>query len=121
MTIAFALLLVMWLLYRRNTPRFESYIEERLYSALISKGYNVRTQVPCGPYRIDLVLPSYGIAIECDGRAFHSSPDQKKYDKKRSAYLYKRGYRSVLRFSGSEIVKNPNECIKKIENKVLKF
>jgi very-short-patch-repair endonuclease len=102
--------------YRK--PYFESYIEERLYYALIAKGYIVRTQARCGPFRVDLALPKYRIAIECDGKDFHSSPDQKKRDKKRSAYLYKNGYRSVLRFTGSEIVKDPYGCVKKIEKKI---
>ncbi|HWL26045.1 MAG TPA: DUF559 domain-containing protein [Ureibacillus sp.] len=93
----------------------ESPIELRLYIALVNNGYEVKTQVPCGPYRIDLVLPAYKIAIEADGKQWHSSPKQRAHDhRKKNAYLRKRGYK-VLRFSGSRINKKLNEVITKIE------
>jgi very-short-patch-repair endonuclease len=97
-------------------PKCESPIEFRLYNALARKGYKVRTQVRCGAYRIDIVIGN--IAIECDGKDFHSSPAQKKYDKRRTSYLYRHGYKSVLRFTGSEINKNVYTCISKIEKKI---
>lgn len=98
-------------------PRCESPIEWRLYNALARKGYKVKTQVRCGPYRIDMCIGN--IAIECDGYAFHSSPSQKKYDRNRSAYLYRHRYRSVLRFTGSEINRDVKKCVAVIEKKVL--
>ena len=42
----------------------ESYIERRLYQALFSRGYSVKTQEWCGKYRIDLALVGPRIAIE---------------------------------------------------------
>jgi very-short-patch-repair endonuclease len=104
-------------LKRRIHPKCESYIEWRLYEALAKKGYKVRTQTRCGPYRIDMTIGR--IAIECDGKAFHSSPEQKKYDKRRSSYLYRNGYRSVLRFTGSEINRNVWSCVSQIEKKLV--
>jgi very-short-patch-repair endonuclease len=101
-----------------GVPKCESPIEWRLYNALIRKGYKAYTQVKCGPYYIDMVIGD--IAIECDGKDFHSSPAQKKYDRKRSAYLYRHGYRSVLRFTGSEINTNVNKCADKIVRAVEK-
>jgi very-short-patch-repair endonuclease len=101
-----------------NLPKCESWIEQRLYNALTSKGYLVRKQVRCGPFRIDLVIG--GIAIECDGKHFHSSPDQKLYDKRRSAYLYRHGYKSVLRFTGAEINSDVQKCVGAIEKKLFK-
>jgi very-short-patch-repair endonuclease len=65
----------------------ESPIEYRLFNALTYRGYYVRTQVPCGKYRIDLALPTYKIAIECDGKAYHSSPAQKRHDARKNAYF----------------------------------
>lgn len=96
-------------------PRFDSPIESRLYFALLKRGYKPITQYRCGYYRIDLALPRYDIAIECDGKAFHSSPKQKARDKKRTSYLYRHGWKTVLRFSGSDINKNPDACVDKIE------
>lgn len=80
----------------------ESPIEFRLYDALKVQGEYVRTQVPCGRYSIDITLPAYHIAIECDGKAYHSTPEQKAHDKRKDAYLRKNGWK-VLRFSGSRI------------------
>ncbi|WP_257985575.1 endonuclease domain-containing protein [Bacillus sp. V5-8f] len=67
--------------------KLESPIERRLDDALILRGEYVKSQVPCGKYRIDLTLPAYRIAIECDGKAYHSSPEQKAQDRRKNAYL----------------------------------
>jgi very-short-patch-repair endonuclease len=80
----------------------ESPIERQLYNALVMNGYYVQTQVPCGKYRIDLALPSLKIAIEADGKAYHSTPAQKAHDRRKNAYLRENGWR-VLRFSGRQI------------------
>jgi very-short-patch-repair endonuclease len=95
----------------------ESPIESRLYNALTIRGYFVRTQVPCGKYRIDIALPQYGLAIECDGKAYHSTPEQKAHDRKKNIYLKKNGWR-VLRFSGSQINGNMSKVLSEIENKI---
>jgi very-short-patch-repair endonuclease len=86
----------------RERLKCESPIERRLYDTLRIQGYYVKTQVPCGKYRIDLALPTYKIAIECDGKAYHSTPEQKTHDRRKDAYLRKNGWR-VLRFSGRMI------------------
>lgn len=95
----------------------ESPIERRLYDALQLRGYYVRTQVPCGKYRIDLALPAYKIAIECDGRAYHSSTEQKAHDRRKDAYLRKNGWK-VLRFSGRMIYRDLPKVIARIEKEV---
>lgn len=95
----------------------ESPIERRLFKALTYRGFNVKTQEKCGPYRIDLVLPLYRIAIECDGKAYHSSPEQKKRDKRKTNYLRRHGW-SVLRFTGSDINGNMSKVIRRIEGKI---
>ncbi|MBP1944629.1 endonuclease domain-containing protein [Cytobacillus luteolus] len=92
----------------------ESPIETRLYGALTTRGYYVETQVPCGKYRIDIALPQYRLAIECDGKAFHSSAAQKAHDAKKNSYLKKNGWK-VLRFSGRQINSNMGHVIRKIE------
>lgn len=93
----------------------ESPIERKLYKALILNGYIVRTQVHCGKYRIDLALPVEWIAIECDGKDFHSTPEQKASDRRKNTYLRKAGWR-VLRFTGSDINGNLNGVLKRIKN-----
>jgi very-short-patch-repair endonuclease len=97
----------------------ESPIERKLYEALTWSGYNVKAQyvVPPARYRIDLALPQYKIAIECDGRAYHSTPEQKRHDQKKDAYLRRKGWK-VLRFPGSVIHANVGDVIQQIEEEI---
>jgi very-short-patch-repair endonuclease len=95
--------------------KLESPIERRLYNALVMNGYSVRAQVKCGPYRIDLVIGR--LAIECDGKAYHSSPAQKAHDRKKDTYLRKQGYK-VMRVSGSSIVKHMPHVLKRVKTKL---
>jgi very-short-patch-repair endonuclease len=95
----------------------ESLIESRLYNALTFKGYYVETLVPCGKYRIDIALPQYKLAIECDGKAYHSTPEQKAHDKRKNAYLRRNGW-SVLRFTGAQMNSNMPKVIGRIEKKI---
>lgn len=92
----------------------DSPIESRLYLALKHRGELVKTQVPCGKYRIDLALPVYQIAIECDGKAYHSTDKQKAHDKRKNAYLKANGWK-VLRFTGKRIYSDLNGVIRRIE------
>lgn len=97
----------------------ESPIEFKLYDCLKERREYVRTQVPCGRYSIDIALPAYHIAIECDGKAYHSKPEQKAHDKRKDAYLHKNGWK-VLRFSGSRINRDLKGVIARIEGEKLK-
>ena len=95
----------------------ESYIEKRLYNALKSHGFNPIPQVRCGPYRIDLALMEYKLAIECDGEYWHSSPEQKKRDARKNYYLKKHGWK-VCRLKGKTINKNLGYAINHIKKRV---
>jgi very-short-patch-repair endonuclease len=92
----------------------ESPIERQLYDALAFRGYEVTTQVPCGKYRIDLALIGPRIAIECDGKAYHSSPKAKERDKRKNECLEANGWQ-VLRFSGRQIYNDMPNVMKRIE------
>lgn len=95
----------------------QSPIERQLYRALTHNGYRLETQVHCGAYRIDLVLPAYKIAIECDGKPYHSSAEQRAHDRKKNAYLRKHGWK-VMRFSGRQINRNMSHVLNRIENEI---
>lgn len=97
----------------------ESPIERRLLFALRSRGYYPRTQVPCGKYSIDIAFPVQRITIECDGKTYHSSPQQKAHDRKKDRFLRKNGWR-VLRFTGSQINGKMGYVIKRIEGELNK-
>ena len=98
----------------------ESPIERRLYNGLVSYGLHPRTQYPAGrKYSIDIAFPGPKVAIECDGKAFHSSPKQKAHDRKKDRYLESQGW-MVLRFSGSRIHRNLPSVVKKISEELTK-
>ncbi len=72
-------------------------------------------------YRVDFaiyVVQSYGsitrLAIECDGHEFHEkTKEQAQRDKKRDRDLSIMGWK-VIRFTGSEIFKDPQKCANEI-------
>jgi very-short-patch-repair endonuclease len=119
--------LLMFIFRRKEPPMYdaitmqrlkcESPIERRLYDALVFRGYAVSTQVPCGKYRIDLALLGPKIAIECDGKEYHSSTEQKAHDRRKDAYLRKNGWK-VMRFSGRQINRGMSHILHKIEKEV---
>ncbi|MDP4084667.1 MAG: DUF559 domain-containing protein [Bacillota bacterium] len=85
--------------------KLESPIERILYDRLKANGEYLKTQVPCGKYRIDIALPAYHIAIECDGGAFHDSKEQMIHDSQKNSYLKRNGWK-VLRFPGKRIYRD---------------
>lgn len=58
------------------------------------------------------------LLIECDGKDYHSSPDQKAHDAKKDAAALDRGY-LTLRFTGSQIHRDADGCAQKIFDAVL--
>lgn len=80
--------------------------------------YFLAPQVPVGDYRVDFVLghtrnydkPHLCIVVECDGHAFHErTKEQAARDKARDRFLSTR-YGKVIRFTGSEIYRDPSRC-----------
>lgn len=56
------------------------------------------------------------IAIELDSFTFHEkTPGQFEYEKKRDRALQEQGWR-IFRFSGSEVLRDPGNCIVEIDN-----
>lgn len=100
---------------KREARKCESPIETSLFNALIKEGYQVYTQVPCGKYRIDMAIyiGKKKVAIEADGKSFHSSVKQVKHDKEKDWYLRKNRW-EVIRFSGSDIYRNSYKCVEEI-------
>ncbi|MFC7442446.1 endonuclease domain-containing protein [Laceyella putida] len=97
----------------------ESPIERRLYNRLWVEGFRMRTQEPCGRYRIDIAIPKYMIAIECDGEEWHSSPDQKEKDRRKDRFLRQNGW-TVVRFKGKRIVNRLESCVERVHKEIAK-
>lgn len=78
-------------------------------------GFYLWPQIKIGPYRVDFIFASVRFGrevswaiIECDGHDFHErTRQQAQRDKARDRYLIGKGYR-VLRYTGSEIYRDPD-------------
>jgi len=67
-------------------------------------GAKARRQVPCGPYVLDFLFPSAGLAIEVDGDT-HAMPSAVQSDAERDAFLAQQGIH-VLRFGNRDVLNN---------------
>ena len=79
----------------------------------------MEVEYPIDRFFLDFAIPNKKIAIECDGKKFHNNFDKERSTEKtnkdyaRNTYLQIRGWR-IVRFTGSQIVKNPIECVRTI-------
>ena len=99
---------------------FDSPFEQQVCEALRAKGYDVRTQVGVGGYRIDMAVVKdgrYVLGIECDGKLYHSSASARDRDYHRQKYLESRGWK-VHRIWSSSWWNNPLNEIEKISRLV---
>jgi very-short-patch-repair endonuclease len=72
----------------------ESAFEEEVFDELTRRGFRVRPQVPCGGYRIDMVVEGKEgrrLAVECDGDRYHG-PGQWGEDMARQRVLERAGW-----------------------------
>lgn len=80
----------------------------------------IKPQAEIAGYRVDILMwfsvgnDFAGVAIECDGHAFHEkTKEQASRDKKRDREILKAGF-PVVRFSGSDIFKSPEDCASQV-------
>jgi very-short-patch-repair endonuclease len=74
--------------------RCESGFERDMFDVLVQLGFRVQPQVPCGGYRIDMVIEGNEgrrLAIECDGDRYHG-PGQWQDDMSRQRVLERAGW-----------------------------
>jgi very-short-patch-repair endonuclease len=90
----------------------ESDFEERIFDALVARGYHVVPQVPAGGFRIDLVVEgpeNRRLAIECDGARYHG-PDRYFDDLNRQRILERVGW-TFWRCWGSTFYREPERIL----------
>lgn len=92
---------------REAEARTESPFEAEVARRLAAAGYEVRSQVWVGNYRIDLVVGSGRgqVAVECDGARYHGV-DRIPDDMARQAILERAGWRFV-RIRGTRFYRDP--------------
>jgi very-short-patch-repair endonuclease len=78
----------------RRHGAFDSLFEQRVFLDLTARGYHVTPQVESNRRRIDLVVTGAAgkLAVECDGEAFHSTPEQRRADLDREQELKRCGW-----------------------------
>lgn len=99
---------------------------------IAGEGKFVIPQYEFGPYRADFMIVAHGfrkkvrawpldaktmVAIECDGKDFHTTDEQIENDKKRDAYFKENGI-PTLRFTGSEIYNHGDLLVRNINDYV---
>jgi len=101
------------------TRDYDSEFEAQVARALQSKGLDVRKQVGCGGFRIDLALVdperpgSYVLGIECDGATYHSSANARDRDRLRQEVLEGLGW-TICRIWSTDWVRDPRRQITKV-------
>lgn len=104
---------------RNGAAEPESPFEEAVRSALQARGLDVRAQVGCGPYRIDLAVVdpehpgAYLVGIECDGRTYHSGQTARDRDRLREQVLKERGWR-LVRIWSTDWFRNPERQVDRV-------
>jgi len=92
---------------------FDSPFEEWVYEFLTGKGFDVKTQVGCSGYRIDMAVrhPKYkgrfAIGIECDGASYHSARTARERDRLRQTILEEMGW-TLHRVWSTNWIRNNN-------------
>ena len=95
------------------TPNtFGSPLEQMFYE-LAFLDLHIYPQHKVGKYSLDFAIPEKMIAIELDGHEYHKTKYQRTHDAQRDRWLYGQGWH-VLRFTGTEIYKNLDQCISEI-------
>jgi superfamily I DNA and/or RNA helicase len=92
----------------------DSPFEDAVYDCLRSNGYEVRKQVGCAGFRVDLAVVDpaspgrYLLGIECDGAKYHSSPVARDRDRLRQQILEGLGWR-IHRIWSTDWYRNRSE------------
>ncbi len=91
-------------------------IADRVYNALIRKGYTVERNVGIGGYQIDLAVKQndrFILGIECDSRLYELSTSTRERDYHRQKYLESRGWK-IHRVWTPGMWKDPEKEISRI-------
>jgi very-short-patch-repair endonuclease len=107
---------VAWDLYEREPDEQPATTLTRMATLVLT------CQLRIGTYRADMALGCLAwaptnvikkmppVIVECDGHQFHEkTKEQAQHDKERDRFITAKGYR-IFRFTGSEIMRRPNEC-----------
>ena len=98
---------------------FDSEFEAQVARALTEQGLDVRRQIGCSGYRIDLALvhPAhpgrYVLGIECDGATYHSSATARDRDRLRQDVLESLDWK-ICRIWSTDWIRDPRRQVQKV-------
>lgn len=101
----------------------DSPFEDAVYEFLKSQNHEVKKQVGCAGYRIDLAVVdacapgSYLLGIECDGAGYHSSSVARDRDRLRQQILEKLGW-TIHRIWSTDWYHNPSEAKSRVRDAI---
>jgi len=93
--------------YIHTQPK--SSIEIKMAEELTKRNIEFREQYHFHNMYLDFLLPNK-VAIECDGRYWHSLPKNKVRDKRKNKLLEQEGYK-LFRFTDKEINQDVEKCV----------
>ncbi len=106
-----------------NGGDFESPFEQAVAQSLRDFGLDVRAQIGCGGFRIDLAIVHpehpgrYVMGIECDGATYHRTATARDRDRMRQEVLEELGWRDrLIRIWSTDWIRNPTHQIERITN-----
>jgi very-short-patch-repair endonuclease len=97
----------------------ESPFEQHVMQELQLHGLEVRPQIGCSGYRIDLALvdpeqsDSFVIGIECDGATYHRSATARDRDRLRQEILEGLGWK-IIRIWSTDWMRDPKQQVKRV-------
>jgi superfamily I DNA and/or RNA helicase/very-short-patch-repair endonuclease len=98
----------------------DSPFEYEVAESLRNAGFDVRYQIGCSGYRIDLALADkespgrYVLGIECDGATYHSSATARDRDRLRQEILEGLGW-TIHRIWSTDWIQNPKQQIENVK------
>ena len=104
-------------------PSYDSEFEKSVAQQLRAKGWEVRTQVGVGKFRIDLgvINPNkqgeFLAGIECDGATYHSSPTARDRDRNRQMILERLGWK-ILRIWSVHYFRDRRTVIDRVDQEL---
>jgi len=99
--------------FLKTIQKITSPIERWFYGWAWDKIDDLEWQYPIDKLTVDFAASRYKVAIECDGKDYHSSVDQRNRDNNRDAFLHSEGW-VVQRFTGNQIYNDVDACVQKV-------
>lgn len=98
----------------RSFKRFGTWMKDQLGAVCRTDKLEIRSQFIVPSYRLDFAILPVKIAVEVDGHDFHErTKEQAARDKARDRALAA-GDWTILRFTGSEVFRNADNCVDEI-------